>query len=264
MTSPTATTAVGILKSGLSDSGSATSYNLYYDGSYELDTGTQDNHFGGVVEVPSHTVETPITANFDIKNFLSYDTVKKGFSMFSTDNYIEAKYKFDITSAQWASGVKIQVHFKTQKYYDGYTDYKPLFFANFSDSHSYDYNYGMQLHLESGTTLWFVLSDANGNRYFSLSGSSLQYDTEYWVRIVNPTSGAPYMEVSTDGTTWTTVATYSSSVSISDITSAENLILGSGCGAVPGAIARQGVFNGTIYAEDTFIEVNNQTVWSMV
>lgn len=261
MTSPTAITATGILKSGLSDSGSATSYNLYYDGSYELDTGTQESHFGGVVEVPAHTVETPIVANFKIGNFLSYDAVKKGFSMFSADNYIEAKYKFNVTSAQWASGVKIQIHFKTQKYYDGYTDYRPLFYANFNNEHPYDYNYGMQLHLESSATPWFVLSDANGNRYFSLSGTSLQYDTEYWLRIVNPTSGAPYMEVSTDGTTWSTVATYSSSVSISDITSAENLKIAVGRGDTAGTV---GVFNGTIYVEDTFIEINNQRVWSMI
>lgn len=261
MTSPTAITATGILKSGLSDSGSATSYNLYYDGSYELDTGTQESHFGGVVEVPAHTVETPIVANFKVADFLSYDTAKKGFSMFSADNYIEAKYKFNVTSAQWASGVKIQIHFKTAQYYDGYTDYKPLFFANFRDNPIYDYNYGMQLQLESGATPWFVLSDANGNRYFSLSGSSLQYDTEYWLRIVNPTSGAPYMELSTDGTTWSTVATYSSSVSISDITSTENLKLAVGRASTVGNV---GVFNGTIYAEDTFIEINNQRVWSMI
>lgn len=85
-------------------------------------------------------------------------------------------------------------------------------------------------------------------------GSPLNNNTEYWIKVVVPFGDKPYMQYSTNGTDYTTVATYDSAVSLSTTTSTENLKIGVGSGAP---------FIGTIYADDTYIEINSVKVWNM-
>ena len=257
LSSPTVTTAVGILKNTLSDVATQTDYNLYYDGNYVLNTSTQSDHFGGVVTVPAHTVETPFRPMFKINGFLNYEKTSnsKIFSNFANDRYIEANYKFNISSS--TTMFVIVVHFKTQKiaYDSTQGSYKVLYFANFRDiSQPKDYDYGMQLHIENDNRPWFVLGSSTGSRIFSFYGSALNYDTEYWIRVVGVNNGNPYMQVSTDGTNYTTVATYSSVVHFSDTTSTENLKYGVGTSSP---------FTGTIYSNGTFISIDGTTPFNM-
>lgn len=252
--SPAATITTGILKDTLTDTGSATDYNLYYIGTYELDTSTQENHFGGVVEVPSHTVETPWRPEFTMTGWLNYES-GMGFSNFSIDRYIEADYKLNITTDQWASGVIISVHFKTPSRDDYFSSSRMILSSDLEGY--YQFNVGYFAVSMMSTSINFKMLNGNSLTIFDMTKYGLTPNTEYWARLVNPTSGDTYLEISTDGTNWTTVT--SASVTFKNYAAQRNMKVGVSGAITPDAPA----FDGTIYAGDTYIEIGGVKVWNM-
>jgi len=254
LTSPSATTTVGILKNTLTDTGSATNYNLYYTGTYELDTGTQENHFGGVVEVPAHTVETPWRPEFTINGWLNYES-GMSFTNFSTDRYIEADYKLTMTTDQWASGVTISVHFKTPARDDYFSSSRAILSSDLEGY--YQFNIGYFAIYMTSTSIDFKMLNGNSLTIFDMAKYDLTPNTEYWARLVNPTSGDTYLEISTDGINWTTVT--SASVTFKNYAAQRNMKVGVSAATTPAYPA----FDGTIYADDTYIEIGGVKVWNM-
>lgn len=252
LTSPTVTTAPGILKSGLTDIGNATNYNLYYTGTYELDTGKQENHFGGVVEVPEHTVEVPWRPKFTINGLVNYEP-PYGFTNFSTNGYIEADCKLSITTDQWASGVVIAIHFKTPARDNYYSSSRVILSSD--KEGAYSSNLGYFIVQMYSTSLGFYMY--NSGKVFEFIKYNLTPDTEYYARLVNPTSGDTYLEISTDGISWETVAT--KSVTFKNFTAYRNLKVGISADTTP----TYPCLDGTIYSRGTYIEIGGVEVWNM-
>ena len=252
LASPAATITTGILKDTLTDTGSATDYNLYYTGTYELDTGTQENHFGGVVEVPAHTVEIPWRPEFTINGWLNYES-GMGLSNFSSDRYIEADYKLNISTAQWASGVVISVHFKTPARDDYYSGSRTILSSDWSGL--YNINGYSNVTMMSTSVSFAMIND--GSTIFNMTKYGLTPNTEYWARLVNPISGDTYLEISTDGINWETAT--SASVTFKNYAAQRNMKVGVGAATTPAFPT----FDGTIYAGDTYIEIGGVKVWNM-
>lgn len=114
----------------------------------------------------------------------------------STSNYLLV-----VAVPSWASGSSILFHIKT-----GTSTSSSYYILGYPDNTSSHRTFQM-------TTSVFYAYGSTGSSVASFSGLGLSASTEYWIRL--SWNGSTYtLEKSTDGTTYTTVGTYSSSTAI--------------------------------------------------
>jgi len=255
-----ATTAEGVLKSGLTDQSTETEYNVYfYNGAYEFDTSKQDNHFGGTVIVPTHTVHTAFPPIYTINGFINYIASTGngyGFSNFTNIDYIKSSTNFSIPATSWTSQADIYIHFKTPKTLENKTDCVMLFhdLTGGTTGSEYTWNRGILLLFgDSGNKVWFCLGH-NGTRYCAFNSSDLSLDTEYWLRVSFTSSGVT-MSVSTDNTTWSQVGSSTYSSGMPDIIGEKDIYVGNAF--INGSDDKSFQKSGIIYPSGTYIKIGN-------
>ena len=167
------------------------------------------------------------------------DKVASGFS---ENNYLVLPEAFNPSNSSWELLLKVKV-----KYYSG-SNYR-YFFSN-KDSTNRSLIIGISnsglfsLYLSSNGSSWDILSGGNGSIY-------AQDNTDYYIR-VKFTGSAYSLEVSTDGTNWSTACSVSSSSKVYSTT----YYLGAGYNASTCA------FDGSIDLSEGYIKIGNDTWWT--
>lgn len=174
------TSAIGLLPSGVTDDGSAQTWNLFYDnGVFVADTTSPMTGYSwcGSVTVPAHGVPTPPSHNFTVIGSLSEsDGVYSGFG---NDEYIELDTNLLVA---------------------GYTYIFKVTTGN-------DLSYFQNILAPDN---WFELYVENGDLKawvgHSITSGTLQAETTYWVK-VETTANSVTLSYSTDGITYTGAVT---------------------------------------------------------
>lgn len=194
-----------------------------------------------------YTVTTDLYNNFTVIGSPVIDEISGVDTGFSSSDYLQTTYQFSATQSQLADGLIVQAHIRTPKTNVSNPEW---IFGN-----SVEWNKSVGLLLNNKNVIQGIIGHSGGIVDNITGEFNLELDTEYWIRIYKPdNSTAAMLQLSYDGINWLTdvsgsVATYS------DLSTTAYTRIGA-MGTQP--------FSGTVYLDDTFIEVGGVKVYSPV
>lgn len=194
-----------------------------------------------------YTVTTDLYNNFTVIGTPVIDEISGVGTGFSSSNYLQTTYQFSATQSQLANGLIVQAHIRTPK-----TNVSRPQWV-FGNNAGWDKSVGLLLN--SGNVIQGIIADDNSIADNITGGFNLELDTEYWIRIYKPdNSSVAMLQLSYDGINWLTdrrgeVETYN------DLSTTTTTTFGT---------TGEQSFSGTIYLDDTFIEVGGVKVCSPV